>query len=439
MTSPSPFILDPGSRWYGNDGNWSTFNIGVGQPFQQFTVLPSTRSADIWVPVADGCAGLSWNGFDCANSRGVGTVQGVQSPGFLSNESTSWQQLGLYRLPTEDALYGSENNGLYGLDTLALSDNYEVSLYNWTIAGIATPDFWLGMLGLGSESMNITVLENSTPSLLTTMKADGKIPSISYGYAAGAFYESSPGSLILGGWDEARLSDGSIVVPNDDKSDLFVNLKSLVVSNSLQGTISFPDETKNLTMAIDSTTSQIWLPRGICDKFESAFGLVDDPNTGLYLVNATTHSQLLNLNPEFTFTLAANASTSSTTNIVLPYAALDLTVGVPFYNSSSTIRYMPIRRADNSTQYTLGRALLQEAYLIVDYERSNFTIGQTSHNKEKRIVPITSPRDRRGKSLGSGAIAGIVVGGVVALVFLTTLVWYFFRQRSKTDHKIGEA
>lgn len=138
--------------------------------------------------MADGCAGLSWTGFDCANSRGVGRVNRTQAPGFLSNESTSWQQLGIYQLPTEQALYGTENNGLYGLDTLALSDSYNVSFYNWTIAGIATPDFWLGTLGLGSESSEFAVLEASVPSLLSTMKASEEIPSVSYGYAAGAFY-----------------------------------------------------------------------------------------------------------------------------------------------------------------------------------------------------------------------------------------------------------
>lgn len=188
MATPTPFSLEPGLRWIGNDGNWSTFNVGVGTPFQQFAVLPSTKSADVWVPLKDGCYGLSWTGFSCANSRGVGTVNRTQSPGFLANESTSWDQIGLYQLPTEENLFGTGNNGLYGLDTLALSDSYSVSFHNWTVAGIATPDFWVGTLGLGSESSNFSVLESSVPSLLYSMRASGQIPSLSYGYAAGASY-----------------------------------------------------------------------------------------------------------------------------------------------------------------------------------------------------------------------------------------------------------
>lgn len=227
------------------------------------------------------------------------------------------------------------------------------------------------------------------------------------------------------------MAGGSIIVPKDNSSDLLVNVQSLVVSNSLQGTISFPDDTKNLTMAIDSATSQMWLPRNICDRLEDAFGLTFDPNTELYLINTTAHSQLLNLNPEVTFTLAANYSSSSTTVIALPYAALDLAVGVPFYNSTSTIRYFPIRRAANATQYTLGRVLLQEAYLIVDYERSNFTVGQTSHSSEREIVPILPPQPDAEHRFGSGVIAGIVVGLVAFIAALSILVWFLRRRRCK--------
>lgn len=232
---------------------------------------------------------------------------------------------------------------------------------------------------------------------------------------------------------------GGVQVPKGDGSDLLVNVQSLVVSNSLQGTISFPDDTKNLSMAIDSTTSQMWLPRSICDKLENAFGLTYDGNTGLYLVNATTHSQLLDLNPEVTFTIAANASTSLTTNIVLPYAALDLIVGVPFYNSTSTIRYFPIRRATNTSQYTLGRVLLQEAYLIVDYDRGNFTIGQTNHITQRSVVHILSPVLKGKRGISSGVIIGLVVGLVAFVLILSIIVWLLRRRRSrKTRSQVHE-
>ncbi|CAD6591030.1 MAG: hypothetical protein ASARMPREDX12_004894 [Alectoria sarmentosa] len=42
----------------------------------------------------------------------------------------------------------------------------------------------------------------------------------------------------------------------------------------------------------------------------------------------------------------------------------------------TTRYYFPLRQAVNESQYTLGRAFLQEAYVIVDYERSNFSVSQ---------------------------------------------------------------
>lgn len=62
------YSLQPSQVWDGNDGAWSTFIIGVGDPAQYFRILPSTTNQDTWVPVANNCsAGISW----CGNARGV--------------------------------------------------------------------------------------------------------------------------------------------------------------------------------------------------------------------------------------------------------------------------------------------------------------------------------------------------------------------------------
>jgi len=55
-------------------------------------------------------------------------------------------------------------------------------------------------------------------------------------------------------------------------------------------------------------------------------------------------------------------------SIVLFYAAFDLQATYLIYNNST--RYFPIRCAAN--EYTLGRTFLQEAYVIANYEHSNF-------------------------------------------------------------------
>jgi hypothetical protein len=193
---------------------------------------------------------------------------------------------------------------------------------------------------------------------------------------------------------------------------------------------------------IDSTVPHIWLPRTVCDNFESALGLTYDPQSDLYLVNDTVHQQLQTSNPTFTFKLGNTAfDNGNGTNIVLPYAAFDLQVGWPIYASSTN--YFPIRRGANDTQYVLGRALLQETYLIVDYERQNFTVAQAvfpDASTQSSIVAIESTGQplHPKKGISTGAIVGIVVGVVALLALLAGLIWFFRRKKVLQKAKISE-
>ena len=155
--------------------------------------------------------------------------------------------------------------------------------------------------------------------------------------------------------------------------------------------------TTGILSLIDSTVPHIWLPFSACEIFEHAFGLTYDNDTDLYLVNSTIHSRLLNLNPTVTFKLGNDLSSGPTVSISLPYGAFNLEAHYPIYtsnSSNSSVNYFPLRRAANDTQYTLGRTFLQEAYIIADYERSNFSVAQailTSPLPPRHIVPILSP------------------------------------------------
>jgi hypothetical protein len=148
----------------------------------------------------------------------------------------------------------------------------------------------------------------------------------------------------------------SFTMADDITRDLVVALQSI----SYNG----PDSTTLLSTAIDvfidSTDPNIWLPSDACNAFEAAFGLTTDSKTGLYLVNETHHNTLLNSNAEVSFRLSNVASGGDTVSIVLPYAAFDLTAESPIVDNTSY--YFPLKRANSSTQYTLGRTFLQEAY-----------------------------------------------------------------------------
>jgi hypothetical protein len=142
---------------------------------------------------------------------------------------------------------------------------------------------------------------------------------------------------------------------DDVTRDLVVSLQSISYSGSSSMTLL----SESIDIFIDSTDPNIWLPGDACDSFEKAFGLTQDANTGLYLVNETQHNTLLNSDAEVTFRLSDVSKGGDTAVITLPYAAFDLTAEYPLVENSS--QYFPLKRASNSTQYTLGRTFLQEA------------------------------------------------------------------------------
>ena len=238
--------------------------------------------------------------------------------------------------------------------------------------------------------------------------------------------------MVIGGYDQNALQSPSISVPvaaNNSRS-LVTQMQSLVVANTLTGTLSAAFGLPSLQLAIDTGVSQLWLPKVICDKLEESLGLTFDSSTELYLVNDTTRAKLLDLAPEFTFTLAANDTSSETVNIVLPYAAFDLEVSQPFYNTSR--RYFPIRRAADEKLYVLGRTFLQEAYLVVDWERGNFSVSQAQHQvAERDIVPIRSVSSGPSKHPGltAGVVAGVVVAVVVVILIAAASSYFFWRRK----------
>jgi hypothetical protein len=165
------------------------------------------------------------------------------------------------------------------------------------------------------------------------------------------------------------------------------------------------------------------------------------------------------------FTIGNTISGGDTINVTLPYASFDLQAEYPFVSNSS--RYFPLQRAANDTQYTLGRVFLQEAYLIVDYERLNFSLhpcvwdtDSASHVVSIPGVNTTGSMNTTGTSnggstgnntndgsssnnkLSAGAIAGIVIGVLVIVIVIPSFLVCFLviiPRRKKREAQQSEA
>lgn len=350
----------------GYDGPWSSFTIGVGTPAQFLRVLVSTFSPGTVVVLPNGCV---LDDTICPIARGKL---------FDNGTSKTWSDFNVSIYPFQDPSL----TALLGNDTLTLgaAGNTGPSLTNQVIFGIADDrKYYLGMLGLSKASTILSKGEKGQPSFITSLRDQNIIPSLSFGYTAGASYRESRarqsqnvvfsysmigfkkvlGSLTLGGYDQSRFTQNNStfeIAPN--KTELVVGIQSIISTNE-NGT-SNSLLSSGILANVDSTVSGLTLPIEVCQKFEKAFGLKYNETNGFYLVDDALHATLIEQNATVTFTLGSTATSGKAIDITLPYNSFDLQLFPPVPLISDKIRYFPLQRAINTTRYVLGRTFLQE-------------------------------------------------------------------------------
>jgi hypothetical protein len=326
---------------------------------------------------------------------------------------------------------------LYGNDSIALGlpGDGTPSLAGQNVGGIAAKEFFMGSFGLNPAATNFSTFNNPVQSYMSSLRAQNQIPSLSYGYTAGNQYHGNGvlGSLTLGGYDANLFEPNNLTLVLDAQSefDLTINIDKITMSSRNGNT---PLSSASFPAFVDTTLPYLYLPIEVCTAFEEAFGIVYDNASGLYLVNDTLHSQLLAQSANVTFSLT-NTTGNTIVDIILPYRAFDLIAEWPLVENTS--RYFPLKRAANDTQTTLGRAFLQEAYLIADYERSSFSIHQRTYAKTaqdiRTILPLgeAPPTNPTGSNNVKIAVAvGGSVGGAILITLATGFV-ILIRQRSQ--------
>ena len=443
-------------------------------------LLVGTTTSETWVVGEDGCNDLASS---CPNDRGYL---------FNATNSTTWQQNNVYDISAENNL-GIDISGQYGFDTVGLGwQGSGGPLVNHSVvAAIAAPEIFLGehssisqviplssasrrigVFGLSFRPVNFSNFDNPQPSYMSLLRESNMIPSRSYGYTAGAKnrQRKSPmfvvhdlltlclglqgvlGSLILGGYDASLFEPNNVSFDMNQVTyrDLVVGVKSI----SVQAT-GEPNRTysRGFYSFVDSIAPHIWLPLAACQMFEKAFGITYDPSTDLYPVNDTWHSHLLSQNASVSFELSMDVDSGPAVTVTLPYSSFDLLATAEYPSLDNETRYFPIRRAANESQFTLGRTFLQDAYLIVDYERSNFSVFQRvfDPNQKQSLVAIEPPTSAEanntkipsaaagsmgGPILSIGAIAGISTAAVAALLFALGF-WWLIKKRMKRNQTDG--
>ncbi|KAF7886154.1 hypothetical protein EAF00_010257 [Botryotinia globosa] len=438
--------LTPSTEWYGDDGSWSAVSIRLGTPKQWVNLFPNTLSAETW---AIGPYGCQDGDSKCLDGRG--SI-------FNATQSSTWESLmtlessPYWRLGTGNSLQWPPY-GEYGLDNFAFGPDGP-TIPNATIAMINATEYWIGSFGLGASTGNFSyVTPNVTYAQLETL---GEILGAGYGYTAGAIYQQKgePMSLTLGGYDENRFIPHNVsftLTQDPPVPQVFIDSISVISSNGSNAPIQLASSEENINALVDSSTPYLWLPETVCNRFADALGLSYNESLNLYTFdeNPTQHNNLSDSSTSttFTFRFKDKPSASEFVEIDLPYAAFDLSLSYPYipnteYGTDEASKfYFPLARSANSSQYTIGRAFLQEAYIITSYETNQFALYQAVHVSDtlnnKSIISIPSGDSTTEQDTGTassdqdnrltkGQIAGIVVGvlGTIATLLATLYFSY---------------
>ncbi|KAF7872900.1 uncharacterized protein EAF02_008971 [Botrytis sinoallii] len=319
---------------------------------------------------------------------------------------------------------------------------------------INATEYWVGSFGLGASTGNFSyVTPNVTYEQLETL---GEVLGAGYGYTAGAIYQQKgePMSLTLGGYDENRFIPHNVsftLTQDPPVPQVFVDSISVISSNGSNAPIQLASYEENINTLIDSSTPYLWLPETVCNRFADALGLSYNESLNLYTFdeNPTQHNNLSDSSTTttFTFRFKDKASASDFVEIDLPYAAFDLSLSYPYipnteYGTDEASKfYFPLARSANSSQYTIGRAFLQEAYIITSYETNQFSLHQAVHVSDtlnnKSIVVIPSGDITTGQETGTvsssqnarlteGQIAGIVIGVIGTIATLLATLYFSY-------------
>lgn len=220
----------------------------------------------------------------------------------------------------------------------------------------------------------------------------------------------------------------------------------------------------SITAIIDTSTPYLWLPTEVCERFATALNLKWNETLGVYVyANGPQYTRFVSEKfLSFTFSLSSydNADdfgqplqVRGVVNITLSSAAFAHVLKYPFGNviefGAPGIPYFPLKRSTpeiNNNRYIIGRAFMQEAYIITKYDSATFSLHEALYPSDplrgyqlKDIErPGNSPYDayagkcENHEGLSVSKTVGIVLSAFAAGSVIGFVLWFLcWRKRGK--------
>ncbi|KAI9826349.1 MAG: hypothetical protein M1832_000266 [Thelocarpon impressellum] len=418
--------------------------LGVGQPiqnlaFQLYSGMNNTFMYD--------------NNSVCASENTADQCQGLRGGFFDPQKSSSWAPAvdqGATGASPEVAQEVSTD--IWGQDDLAFNSTFQLRKH--PLALKREDNSVMNSLGLGRNC-----------SLLNSLKLAGAITSRTWGLFNGwtgiDAANQMDGSLVLGGYDEAKVSGPKVTenfTLNQGCESSFVVTVTDVSLNLPNGTV-----VKILRGGSGSAMRACIMPEFPIITLPPDVWKVACPAVGGTFLN---RSRGLNI-----WGMVYSASDVYKGSLTVSIAGLEVTIPneqlvVPEYvlNSrgqtviaseySRELLINPLQEVNKNDMPILGQVFLASSYLHVDEDSQTFSLWRSVANDEKRIVATGDPRDcpaaksaeegapspspvpaesapgpSPSKALSTGAVAGAITSGIVAASLAVVLAWFLCARR----------
>lgn len=349
-----------------------------------------------------------------------------------------------------------------------------------------------GFFSLYGGGTNLTWLNttgfNITQDLqLATAKQNSIISSLSYGLQIGSPSLDIEPSLVMGGYDRSRCLTEPITTQNTtfQLTDISVGANGLGwpftsaytgnsnASANYQSGLLVQDGP--LEVLANPGVPYLHLPQATCDAIAKYLPVTYDQNLALYLWDTESDSRNYNeITQTYAYLTFTFSDGSDEQEINVPFSLLDLELTTPL--TVSKTRYFPCRpfAPHKGQPYHLGRAFLQAALLVQNWEtnttwlsqapgpnvtvpstpviieETDTTIAQmpyapgwlstwngtlrdsnwTQMHGSNTTEPSTSPGST---SLSGGTIAGIVIGAVAGVAMISAAMFFLLRRRGSKN------
>lgn len=336
--------------------------------------------------------------------------------------------------------------------------------------------------------LNTTGVNNTQSLQLATAKSNSLISSLSYGLQIGSPYLNVGPSLVLGGYDRSLCLTKPITTQNttfhltnisisaeDSVWPFEISVES-AVSDTTLSTDGLMENTAEVRVLPNPGVPYLYLPQATCDAIAKYLPVTYDNALGLYLWNSKNGTQSyeeITTSPSYLTFILRDEPSQEEQGINVPFALLNLELDSPL--TSLKTRYFPCKPfvPQAGQPYHLGRAFLQAALLVQNWETNttwlsqapgpNMTIPSTPVIIEEGDTTITErlnapdwlatwngtlkelnssqssqPSGVDGSqgysssedsSLSGGTIAGIAIGALAGLAVIAAAIFFYIRRR----------